>query len=634
MYIIDVIPLKRAVQVETLSYFSSENYPIGGIVTIPIRQKEILGLITSVREVSSAKTALRAATFSLKKIPPQTAVQTLSPAYIETAKALALRYPATLGAIIFTLLAPEIRTGERPLPHTHHPSCSTDTHAPELLQAPREERFLEYRSLIRETFAHGGSVLLVAPTSAEASELHAFLSTGIEERTILLTSGQTKKNIREAFTALEDFSKSKCIITTPNYALIERHDITLTILDAARSAHLKERSRPYLDYRDVCVLHAKYAGRRIILGDILPRSEEEYARRSDIYQTVTEPPRRIALPGTMSIVQMKDKTKGDQPFRLFSPKVVSAIEASLKAKGHVFLFTARRGLAPAVVCMDCGYLFRSPNTGGPFSLIRTKKDGVEQRWFVCSSSGHRERAADTCPECTSWRLRERGIGIQHVHDELRSLLPRSPITLFDHTTASTYKKAMFLRDTFFNTKGSIMLGTSMAVPYLTAPINTSVVVNMDALSATPTWRLQEENLALLLRLREQTTGTVYVQTRSEPDELLAHAKRGTVEKFYDEELELRKTFNYPPFTVFIHLTWQGTAEAVAKTEALVVKILEIYTPTLYSPPPAPSAKGQPQCTRYALIRIAARDWPNEVVIQKLRSLPPVIRTVINPDRIV
>ncbi len=76
MFVITVIPLKRGSTIDSLTYFSSEAYPTGTLLTIPIRNGETLGLVTESKEVSAAKAALRAATFSLRKLPVQSDAQT------------------------------------------------------------------------------------------------------------------------------------------------------------------------------------------------------------------------------------------------------------------------------------------------------------------------------------------------------------------------------------------------------------------------------------------------------------------------------------------------------------------------------------------------------------------------------
>jgi len=630
MFVIQVIPLKRGIGIDSLSYFSSEQYAIGTLLQIPVRSTNILGLVVEVHEVSAAKTALRRATFSLRKLPFQENAQTLSPLFIKTAEELAIFYSTHLGNILYNLLPPEIQRGEIALPHTLYVTPESTAGIPELLQAKKSERYAVYRSLVRETFAHAGSIHIVAPTSVEAEDLKNDLSLGIEERVIFLTSTIPKRELKNAYAALENFTQQKLIISTPSHAMIERHDVTLTIIEEARSPHYKERVRPYLDYRDVLRMHTRHTGRRFIMGDILPRTEEEALRREDRFLTFGETPRRIELKGKIDIIEVPKHATPEIPFALFSEKMIAHLREVKKKKQHFFIFSARRGLAPIVSCQDCGYVFRSPLSGAPYALLRTIKNGVEERWFVCNTSGERVRALDICPECSSWKLRERGIGIQSTHDELRKILPQTPIILFDHTTATTYKKARFLQETFYSTKGAIMLGTQMALPYLTKEIDASLVVNMDALLTTPTWRLEEENLALLLRLREITKGSVYIQTKSKDAELLNYARYAEVERFYTDELELRKSFNYPPFARFIHLTWQATPEIAKKIEGEIQTLLELYNVSLYQSPHSP--KGT--IIGHGLIRIPEHEWPHVSLGQALKTLPPTVRVVLNPDRIV
>jgi len=629
MFVVTVVPLRRGSVLEALSYFSADPYPAGTIVQVPIRNTMTLGLVTEISEVSAAKAALRAATFSLRRLPAQTETQHLSEAFVETGRELARQYAAPLGSILYNMLPAEVRSGEFPLPHTHHvnPKGREGVH---ILQASREERYRTYRSLVRETFAHGGSVLIVVPTSIEAETLKETLSLGITDRVILLTSTITKSELRKGYAALEDFRTTKLIIATTTHALIERHDITLTIIESAHSSYFRDQNRPYIDCRDALHIHARHTGRKLILGDLLVRTEDEASRRVDHYGTIGDTPKRIPLSGTLKIVETKKREQEGERFSLFKESTLESIRAVCKKKGRVFVFAARRGLAPIVTCMDCAHIFRSPQSGAPYSLVRTYKGDTEERWFVCGASGERVRAADTCSQCGSWRLKERGIGIQQVYDELHKHFPNAPIILFDHVTARTYKRARFLHDTLYSTKGAILLGTHMALPYLTQPVDLSVVANMDALLATPTWRLEEENLSLLLRLREATEDEVLVQTRTPEAPVLQHAKQATVEQFYTEELDLRKSFDYPPFATFVHFAWQGTPEQVKQIEARVTALFEEFGISIYPNPFTPPEKPM----RYGLLRIPRTKWPDEKLGALIRELPPTVRVMVNPDKIV
>jgi len=626
MFVISVIPLSKATTVQQLSYYASSPHAAGTVIAVPIRNKQIPALVIDTQPVSNAKTALRAATFSLKKLPNQEPLSTLPESIITTAETLLKTVPAELGSILSALLPPDVRTGQRSYPLAKTYTNEEDS-TPQILTATRENRILAYRSLIRQAFAHRGSVLFVVPTSASVARIASDLQTGIEKRIVTFSSTHTKKQIDNAYEQFTDFTNAKLIITTPNFAFLDRHDITTIIIDESGSTHYKQRTRPYLDARDALITYAKVTKRSIILADTLPRTEEEAWRREDVYQTLEEHPMRHNFTSTFSVATHVPTVEKVLP--IFTPELSDAITRTNSNRGRTLLLSARRGLAPLVLCGDCSYVFRCPDSGAPYSLFSTNKNGVEERWFYASASGSRVRAADTCPQCGSWRLREQGIGIQQVVQQARKLFPHVPITLFDHTTATTHKKAEKLISQFYGEKGSILIATNMVFPYLTQGIELTSIISYEALRAVPTWRAEENALSTILTLRENTENECIIQTRSETDLLLKAATRGLIDDFYDEEITMRKLLMYPPYATFILLSWTGTRAATAELENLITTTLATFDPQCYNTP-LPSEK----VTRHALIRVPYDQWPNEALMKKLRSLPPSIRIEVGPDRIV
>jgi primosomal protein N' len=629
MFVIDIIPLMRGTTLESLSYFSTTAYDTGTIVQIPIRGNSVSGIVMESKLVSSTKTALKAATFSLRKLPAQNNPIVLPRHLTATADTLMTKYPSTKGAVLFALLPPDVRSGARPYPATGH-SLSEEDSTPHLLTALGGERFIEYKSIIRSAFAHRGSVLFVVPHTQAVMHAKEALGSGIKDRVICFHSQQTKKQRDDAYEHFQDLHHTTLIITTPNFSYLDRDDITHIIVEEAGSPFYQMRERPHLDHRLVLRTLATHAKRHIIFGDSVLPTEYEHARRQDIYATIGEQPKRLSFSTPLTIVSQIDKPDGETPFMLFSPELVARIKTTLERRRTVFLYSARRGLAPVVACVDCGHIFRCPDSGIPYSLLRTHDTfGNESRWFISSTSGKRVRAEDTCSACGSWRLRERGIGIQHIHDECKKLFPLTPIVTIDHTTADTHKKATALRTKVDGLKGAIVLGTAMALPYLPNAIDLCAVVSLDAVRAIPTWRADEYLFRLLATLREHASTEVIVQTRSETDDVLLYASRGAIERFYDDEISLRQMLNYPPFSTFIFCTWQGSQETIAQTETLLKERLthakckgEFYT--------NPHSVGG-KIIRHCLIRLTV---PHPTLIDTLRTLPPYITITINPDRIV
>jgi hypothetical protein len=158
MYVIEVAPLVRGGHLEKLSYYSAKKYPVGTLLDIPVRSKNIRGVVLDASPVSAAKTALRAATFSLRRLPSQDNARLLSPLIIETAKGLCSRVPASFGAVLFSLLPPEVQNGEENFISSDVANSAGETSV-SVLTGTRKERWLIYKRLIREAFARRSSVV-------------------------------------------------------------------------------------------------------------------------------------------------------------------------------------------------------------------------------------------------------------------------------------------------------------------------------------------------------------------------------------------------------------------------------------------------------------------------------------------
>jgi primosomal protein N' len=626
MFVIEVIPLKKGIGIESLSYYSSVEYTLGTVLSVPVRNKKIEGIVIRTKPVSMAKTALRTATFSLKKLEVQKDAPKIPQSLIATAQKICERIPAQIGSVLFSMLPADIRSGERPYPqlpdHIH-----SEVSVPSILTESKKDRYVAYRSHIRQSFAHRGSVLFVVPTSIEVEHAATLLSGGIEKRVITFSSAQTKRQTSASYAAFEDLSQSKLIVTTPNFAFLCRHDITTIIVESAGSPYYVSRTRPYLDARESLKIYAKTVGCSIILGDTVPQTEDEIARRDEKYSTFDEHTNRIQLPSTLL---QAEHPKESNDFKIFTKELSEYITRTIDNRGRVFLYSSRRGLAPIVICNDCGHIFRCPDSGAPYSLLRTHKDQEEFRWFYCGTSGKRVRASDTCPDCGSWRLREQGIGIQQVYDYVKKEFPGLVLFLMDHTTANTHRKAKQIAQKFYDTKKAVLVGTNLALPYLTEQIECTAVISYEAMRAVPTWRADETVFSQLMMLRELTSKDLVVQTRSGTDELLTLAEKGLVDQFYDGEIDVRKALSYPPYSTFILLTWKGTKEQTLTIEETVKKQLIGNEVACYNSPLSTDQK----TIRYGLLRIPSEQYPSPSLISSLRNLPPYIKIEINPAKII
>ena len=631
MQVVTVVPLTRGNTNNELTYYTATECPVGSIVKTPIRNREVSGLVVGSEPVSNTKSALKAAAFTLRKLPAKPIIGIIPQSLSALTENLYKYYPTTLGTLLFAILPSEVRDGT--LQYTANvPNITTPTTSGELqtLTAPIEERYIHYQSQIRTTFAQQKSVTLVVPTAAEAAYAAEKLTVGISNRSIVLHSNQSSSQRKKAWQKAHASTQPILIITTPNYAYIERADTALMIIERSAHSSYRSRTRPYLDHTFSLQKLCQQTGRDCLLADTVLRSESEYQRRLTDIPTVSEAPKRISYRSRLEVVQLVADAAGEHTFQYLLPEIINQLSAVLKQRKNVFLYAPRRGLAPIIACLDCGALARCPDSGNPYSLMRTYKNNTEQRWFVDTAAGKRVRAADTCAYCGSWRLRERGVGIQQLENVLPDYFPGIPIITFDATTAKTPKQANQLQKQMQAARGSIILGTAIAIPFLPPTIDHTCVTSLEAAASIPSWRADEFFFRLLLELREKTQNKVLLQARHQPGPIVDLAAHGAVEKFYNEELLLREQLQYPPFATLVLLSWQGHVDMVKQTETEIVNILNDYQPLFYSHPLSDTKTN----VRYCLLRSRASDWPNEALLDRLRTLPPYIKIQIDPDKIV
>src|SRR5690606_22292047 len=156
------------------------------------------------------------------------------------------------------------------------------------------------------------------PTSADVERAHEQLAHGIAERVVAFSPLYGVRKIARAYEAFHDMSHAKLIITTPRHAFLDRHDITDIIIEGSRRPSYQSRVRPYVDLRDALKTLAHVTGRTVLLGDLLPNTEDEYRRRAEQYLTEGEHPKRLTFTSVLKPVIQNDKPTAETPFSLFA----------------------------------------------------------------------------------------------------------------------------------------------------------------------------------------------------------------------------------------------------------------------------------------------------------------------------
>jgi len=629
MYILDVMPLTKSVKKETLRYFSLKEVSIGALVSIEIRKRVVSGLVIGVQDGSHMKAEIKSQSFSLKRVRGISKNNLFQKQFLIAAHRMANYFAtstgAVLGALVPAKILPEIDKLKPPREQTakHRAIEQTERY---VIQDQFDERYANYKSLIRESFARKTSILFLCPTAEDVQRTGELLTKGIEDHTFTFSSTMTPKQMVTAWNKAVTHERPVLIIATGTFLAIPRHDIDTIIIEKESAQSYRQQQMPYLDIRTCAELYAQTIGARFFLSDLALRTET--LARYDNHEFIEKGALKFRALTTAEakIIDMKPQPEErGRTFSVFADEIIDTLIATKENNEHTVLFTARRGLAPSIVCSDCGTLVSCTRCSAPMVLYG--KDPTEGgNVFRCHVCGDERHAGEKCTHCDGWRLKMLGISVGTVEQALKESQPDITYFILDSEHAKTAKQARAIVEAFYAHPGSVLIATEMAISYLHEDVENTLVVSVDSLLSLPDYAIRERILRTLLRLRSRTTKRFFITTRKAEDSLFEYARQGNLADFYREEFKDRKKFIYPPFTRLIKLSVAGTPKATEQAMLDAQAVLQPFELLIY---PAFTERQRGKSVWNGIMKLKADEWPNDELRKKLMALPPQFKVLVD-----
>lgn len=643
MYIVTVIPIKKGIKGEYLSYFSSSDLAAGTMVTIPLRSKEESAIVIDSEQVLNIKSDIKNRDYQLKKIISVKGELPFNQNFFLACQIAKKYFVSSTGSIIKSLLPVLFLEKIDKLKKNTSPQKVDFVTQNEkfIFQSNEQDRLAFYRTLIRESFAKKESVFICLPTKYDINIFYKELSKGIESFTFLFHLELGGKKIIENYNEAVTKDHPVLIIGTGMFFSIPRHDIKTIIIEKESSEAYKQISRPYLDIRSFAEIFSTINHIKIIFGDTLLRPETLERYNNGEFYEVSSPSYRLFQTDNIKIIDMTQKEDSKKEFQIISKEVVSLIEQAQKSKESIFLFTLRKGLAPMTVCNDCKKILLCPSCSIPIVLYGPKqnKDNKDDktRIFMCNKCGRKERTEINCPNCNSWNLVPLGVGIDKVYSELKSLFPEIDIFQIDKENVKTSREAKEIINRFNKTPGSILLGTEMTFSFLENKIKNSAIISLDGLFSIPSFNIGQKIIHLVEKLANITEDKVLIQTRIPDSKILQSILSGNVLSLLREDINERKIFGYPPFKRLIKISFEGSSKDTEKAREFLEKNLASYEPQIFS---AFVSKIKGNYITNTVLKVDTNKWPlvekgvkkiDEELYKNLQNLSPSFSVNVDPE---
>lgn len=648
MYIATVIPLVKGINKEYLTYFTSIDIPLGSIVSVPVRKRTIDAIVVALDDARDMRLDLRNADFELKKIEKINGRAPFDENFFKACIKLK-EYTANETGAIFDALLPQVLIDNikelKNLEPTKQDEQKTNDLKQEkmVFQALLEDRLSFYRTLIREAFAKKQSIFICVPTRYDIEQFKTAFTKGIEKYVYAFHSEITKKNLINSYNECINETHPVVIIGTGMFLSIPRHDIKTVIVEHESSESYKQFMRPYIDFRTFAEILTSITKAKLIFGDTLLRPELLYRHEINEIGEVASPLFRLPKVERQLVIDMAEEVdeKGQKKFTVISETVKKMITYAQENNESVFLFSVRKGLAGVTVCNDCGHTLLCPDCSTPTVLYgkkqRTATKDEGGRIFMCNKCGRKETTETRCPHCSSWNLTPLGVGTDRVREEIQNLFPNIKIFQIDKESTQTNKEARNTIESFYQNKGSILIGTEMAFSYMREHITHSAIISLDGLLSIPSFNITQKILHIIEKLHYITDRNLIIQTRNPENSILKHILSGNVLPLYREDLSERKRYGYPPFKRLIKISFTGTSKDTEKARDYIDKILGEYEPQIFS---AFVGKVRGEYVTNTIIKIDPKLWPitttenkkrDSKLEESLNKIPPAFSLNIDPE---
>ena len=646
MKIVTIVPLKKGIWKEDLTYFSAQDIPKGSIVTVSLRNKKILGLVVETEDASRVKSNIKNMSFNLKKIEAVKEHSVFKKEYLDSAIENSKYFVSNKNNGITSLIPvlfrenydkiAEIKKSEA-RPSTSGLASPKNLKSEKFIfQAAKEDRISFYKTLIRGSFAQKKSVFFVLPTEYDIKIFEKVLSRGIEQFTFSLHSGISAKKNLITYEKIITSSHPILIIGTAPFLSIPRNDIETIILEHESSSAYRMIAKPHFDLRVFVEIYASKINAKLILADLMLRFETIGRKDTDNLNPLHPLSFRTNFEGEIKILGKKPARAGGEKFKILTEESVKEIQNIITKKKNVFIFALRKGLATETVCRDCGETLSCEKCGAPLVLYLSNQE--KKRMFVCNRCMENKDGETACPSCGSWNLMPLGIGVDTVHEEIEKLFPKVKIFKLDKENAKGVSDAEKIIQEFQKNPGSILIGTEMALFYLQEKVVLSVIASFDSLWSIPNFKMGEKIIQIILSIIGHTSEKIIIQTKNENDSSLKAITMGNLLSFIREELEDRKKLGYPPYKRFIKITYWGNKEQTIKAKKILAEIFKEYHPEIFS---GFIERLKNKYVTNVLIKIDPKKWSlpeisanssiDENLLAKLFSLPPAFEIFVDPE---
>lgn len=345
---------------------------------------------------------------------------------------------------------------------------------------------------------------------------------------------------------LTQSGQAQVVIGTRSAIFVPMPQLGLIVVDEEHDAAFKQQEQMRYHARDLAVVRAHQASIPIVLGSATPASETlaNIERGQFRRLLLTQRATGQAMP-KFNVVDLRSQTLNNA----LSQKLINTVRKHVDAGNQALLFLNRRGVAPVLLCHECGWSAECPRCDSRMTLHR----GQYRDMMRCHHCDNSRKAPQQCESCNSSNLISAGAGTAGLEETLQGLFPNKTILRVDRDNTRNSQSLQKALDMAASGDAEILVGTQMLAKGHHFPKLTLVgIVDADAGLYSSDYRaperLAQQIIQVAGRAGREAPGEVLIQTHMPEHPVLQALLKEGYESAIATLLDERKQMLLPPYS--------------------------------------------------------------------------------------
>lgn len=437
-----------------------------------------------------------------------------------------------------------------------------------------------YSHLINDVLNLGQQVLYLVPEISLTTQLTSRLQKIFGKRLLIYHSKFSDNERVDVWKKLLSTHEPLIVLGVRSSVFLPFAKLGLAIVDEEHESSYKQYDpAPRYNARDAAIVLASMHGAATLLGSATPAVETYYKAKNGRFGLVELLERfdGIRMP-EVKVVDMRDQRKRKECRGLYSNPLLVASRKALGEGKQVIMFQNRRGYAPMVECKECAWVPKCKNCDVSLVFHRNIRE------LRCHYCGYSMTLPNLCPVCGQDSVETYGYGTERIADDLNEIFNEYRVARMDLDTTRNKDAYEDIIEDFSSHKTDILVGTQMVTKGLDFErVRVVGVLNADSILNYPDFRSNERAFNMIEQVagragRKNEVGEVYVQTTDPNNQIIEKVKTHDYEGYYDEQIDERQRFAYPPFTKIVNIYLKHKDERMVNSLAVnyVLELRKIF----------------------------------------------------------